>query len=97
MAVLSVRLYGDPILRKVAEGEGRPRAFGARGLGAKVTRHEIDPVDGVLFIDRLPPRARDRIKKRIQKDGLSKSARHPPFALWRIAPGGGLWPARAPP
>ena len=63
------------------DDEGRPMAFEAQGLRAKVIQHEIDHLDGVLFIDRLPPLARDRIKKRIQKDGLSKSARHHAFAL----------------
>ena len=62
------------------DDEGRPMAFEAQGLRAKVIQHEIDHLDGVLFIDRLPPLARDRIKKRIQKDGLSKSARHHAFA-----------------
>ena len=63
------------------DDEGRPMAFEAQGLRAKVIQHEIDHLDGVLFIDRLPPLARDRIKKRIQKDGLSKSSRHHAFAL----------------
>ena len=63
------------------DGEGRPVSFEAQGLRAKVIQHEIDHLDGVLFIDHLPPVARDRIKKRIQKDGLAKSARHHAFAL----------------
>ena len=63
------------------DGEGAPIAFEAQGLRAKVIQHEIDHLDGVLFIDRLPPVTRDRIKKRIQKEGLTKSARHHAFAL----------------
>ena len=63
------------------DDEGRPIAFDAQGLRAKVIQHEIDHLDGVLFIDRLPPLTRDRIKKRIQKDGLSKPVRHHAFAL----------------
>ena len=61
--------------------DGQPISFEAQGLRAKVIQHEIDHLDGVLFIDHLPPIARDRIKKRIQKDGLAKSARHHAFAL----------------
>jgi peptide deformylase len=61
--------------------EGRATSFEAQGLRAKVIQHEIDHLDGVLFIDHLPPVARDRIKERIQKDGLAKSARHHAFAL----------------
>src|SRR5215467_2366949 len=60
---------------------GRPISFEAQGLRAKVIQHEIDHLDGVLFIDRLPPVARDRIKKRIQKQGLAKTTGHHAFAL----------------
>ena len=60
---------------------GQPISFEAQGLRAKVIQHEIDHLDGVLFIDHLPPIARDRIKKRIQKHGLAKSAPHHAFAL----------------
>ena len=63
------------------DGEGLPISFEAEGLQAKVVQHEIDHLDGVLFIDRLPPVTRDRIKKRIQKDGLARDARHHAFAL----------------
>ena len=44
-------------------------------------QHEMDHLDGVLFIDRLPPVTRDRIKKKIQKDGLPEDAPHHAFAL----------------
>ena len=60
---------------------GQPLSFEAQGLRAKVIQHEIDHLDGVLFIDRLPPVTRDRIKKRIQKEGLTRPARHHAFAL----------------
>ena len=60
---------------------GAPISFEAQGLQAKVVQHEIDHLDGVLFIDRLPPVTRDRIKKRIQKEGLSKATGHHAFAL----------------
>ena len=60
---------------------GAPISFEAQGLQAKVIQHEIDHLDGVLFIDRLPPVTRDRIKKRIQKEGLSKATGHHAFAL----------------
>jgi len=63
------------------DGEGRPISFEAQGLQAKIIQHEIDHLDGVLFIDRLPPVTRDRIKKRIQKEGLAKSQGHHAFAL----------------
>jgi peptide deformylase len=52
------------------DGDGQPIRFEAHGLQAKIIQHEIDHLDGVLFIDRLPPVTRDRIKKKIQKEGL---------------------------
>jgi len=64
------------------DGEGEPIAFEAQGLQAKIIQHELDHLDGVLFIDRLPPVTRDRIKKKIQKEGLAPDGRrHHAFAL----------------
>jgi peptide deformylase len=57
------------------DGDGERVTFEAHGLEAKVIQHEIDHLDGVLFIDRLPPVTRDRIKKRIQKEGLEQAPR----------------------
>ena len=61
--------------------EGRPVAITARGLRARVFQHEIDHLDGVLFIDRLDPVTRDRIKRRIKKDGFAEDVGHRAFAL----------------
>ena len=62
--------------------DGRPITLRARGLRARVFQHEIDHLDGVLFIDRLEPVARDRIKRRIKKEGFSEdAAAHRAFAL----------------
>jgi peptide deformylase len=64
------------------DGEGQLIGFEAQGLQAKIIQHEIDHLDGVLFIDRLPPVTRDRIKKKIQKEGLAPAGRrHHAFAL----------------
>ena len=63
------------------DADGQPVTFEARGMLARVVQHEIDHLDGVLFIDRLPTMARDRIKRRIQKEGLPDQAPHHAFAL----------------
>jgi peptide deformylase len=63
------------------DGDGEPVTLHARGLEAKVIQHEVDHLDGVLFIDRLPPVMRDRIKKKIQKDGFEEPRRRHAFAL----------------
>jgi len=53
----------------------------ARGLLARVFQHEIDHLDGVLFIDRLDKVTRDRIKRRIRKEGFPEAAAAPALAL----------------
>ncbi len=60
---------------------GKPLAIAARGLRARVLQHEMDHLDGVLFIDRLDPVTRDRIKRKIKKEGLREDAAHHAFAL----------------
>jgi peptide deformylase len=61
--------------------ENRPLTITGQALLARVLQHEIDHLDGVLFIDRLEPVARDRIKRKIKKEGLAEDARHHAFAL----------------
>jgi len=61
--------------------DGRPVTIDARGLQARVLQHELDHLDGVLFIDHLDPVTRDRLKRKIKKEGLSEDARHHAFAL----------------
>ncbi len=59
--------------RVVVEGrdrEGRPIREEAQGLMARVFQHEIDHLDGILFLDRLDKVSRDRIKRRIKKEGF---------------------------
>ena len=63
------------------DADGQPVSFEASGLKARVVQHELDHLDGVLFIDRLPPVTRDRIKKKIQKEGFPKESGHHAFAL----------------
>jgi peptide deformylase len=54
--------------------EGGRVSLTARGLRARVFQHEMDHLDGVLFIDRLDPMTRDRIKRRIRKEGFAEDA-----------------------
>jgi peptide deformylase len=49
---------------------GTPIRRRASGLLARVFQHEIDHLDGVLFIDRLDKVTRDRIKRRIRREGF---------------------------
>jgi peptide deformylase len=62
--------------------EGNPVSLTARGLRSRVFQHEIDHLDGVLFIDRLDAVTRDRMKRRIKKEGFTEDASaHRAFAL----------------
>ncbi len=63
------------------DGEGEPLTLEARGLPARVIQHEIDHLDGILFLDRLDTVTRDRIKRKIKKEGLPDEAPHSAFAL----------------
>jgi peptide deformylase len=46
---------------------GQSRTFEATGLLARAFQHEIDHLDGLLFLDRLRGLKRDMIVRRIRK------------------------------
>jgi len=66
---------------RAMDADGTPISLEATGLKARIVQHELDHLDGVLFIDRLPPVTRDRIKKKIQKEGFPEETGHHAFAL----------------
>jgi peptide deformylase len=47
--------------------KGRPFSLDADQLLARVIQHELDHLNGVLFIDRLNPKKRERLVKRYEK------------------------------
>ena len=51
-------------------GRARPFRRRASGLLARVLQHEIDHLDGILFIDRLDKVTRDRLKRQIRREGF---------------------------
>jgi peptide deformylase len=62
--------------------DGQPVTLTARGLRSRVFQHEIDHLDGVLFIDRVDAVTRDRMKRRIKKEGFTEDpSAHRAFAL----------------
>lgn len=70
---LSVPDYRSDVVRfsriKVegVDREGKPLSFDAEGFLAIVLQHEIDHLQGVLFIDRISALKRSLYKKRIKK------------------------------
>lgn len=77
---LSIPGFSSLIKRKLrirVEGlneQGEQSEIEASGLLARVLQHEIDHLDGILFVDRLSRLKRELLKKRIDKVfGLKES------------------------
>ena len=70
---LSVPGYGGSPVRparvevKGLDPDGIERAYAATELLARAFCHEIDHIDGFLFVDRLSPLKRDLMKRRLRK------------------------------
>lgn len=70
---LSVPDIRDKILRynklklRALDREGKPFELEAEGLMAQCVQHEIDHLDGKLYIDYLSSLKRERIKKKLLK------------------------------
>jgi peptide deformylase len=47
--------------------EGRPVTIEAGGLVARILQHEVDHLDGILFVDRVSALKRRMLLKRWQK------------------------------
>ena len=60
------------------DAEGLPLAFEAKGLQARVIQHEMDHLDGVLFIDRLPPVTRTGSRRRSRRTACPRTRRTTP-------------------
>ena len=52
---------------KYIDEQGRPQTKRARGLLAKAFQHEVDHLDGKLFIDLVDPTQKPAVKKAIKK------------------------------
>jgi peptide deformylase len=52
---------------KYLDRDGKPREIAAKGLLATCLQHEIDHINGVLFIDHLSKLKRDRVIKKFAK------------------------------
>ena len=63
---------------KYLDREGKQQEIAAEGLLATCLQHEIDHLNGVLFIDHISKLKRDMVVKKFKK--LAKDA---PPAAWR--------------
>jgi peptide deformylase len=57
----------DQVTIKSIDIDGREYFFEASGMVARVIQHEIDHLDGVLFIDKLSPAQRRLIKGKLNR------------------------------
>jgi len=60
---------------RVMDLEGKTREFDADGLLAVCIQHEIDHLNGKLFVDYLSDLKRQRIRKRIEKEERERQER----------------------
>src|ERR1044072_953601 len=80
---LSVPTYYETVQRfekievTALDIDGKPIKFETDGLLAICIQHEIDHLDGKLFIDRLSPIKSARIKSKIKKFGYPDPSGHP--------------------
>ena len=58
----------EKIKVKSQDRHGNPQNFEADGFMAKCIQHELDHLNGMLFIDHLSKLKLDRIRKRIEKN-----------------------------
>lgn len=65
---------------KALDRSGRPFEFAAEGLLAVCVQHEIDHLDGKLFVDYLSPLKRQRIRKRLVKTARQSKDKMPAAA-----------------
>jgi len=81
---LSIPEYYEEVERPASirtrfiDRDGKQQEIVAEGLLATVLQHEIDHLDGVLFIDHISKLKRDRVTKKFAK--MAKRAEgHPPL------------------
>ena len=77
---LSVPDYTGNVIRATRihltakDPDGAPLEFDMQGYEARAAQHEIDHLDGILFVDRVVSRRTDLFKRKVyQKGGESKS------------------------
>jgi peptide deformylase len=76
---LSIRGVRAPVARpstcrvKFTSLDGESAVIETDGLLCRAFQHEIDHLNGVLFLDRLSPASRMAIRKQLSKAGLSES------------------------
>jgi len=72
---LSVPDYTGNVIRaeriklKARDPHGEPLAFEMEGYEARAVQHEVDHLDGILFVDRLVSRRTDLFQRKVYRKG----------------------------
>jgi len=83
---LSIPEYYEEVERpkavrvKYLDLDGKPQEIGAEGLLATCLQHEIDHLNGVLFIDHISKLKRDMVVKKFKKAAKQGGGARPSFA-----------------
>ena len=81
---LSVPGFYEPVTRAASvrvtalDRDGQPFTLDADGLLAVCIQHEIDHLDGKLFVDHLSSLKRQRIRHKLERDHRTGKAAEPP-------------------
>ncbi|MBP6443089.1 MAG: peptide deformylase [Gemmatimonadales bacterium] len=67
----------DSVILEALNEKGEPFRLEATGLVARAIQHEIDHLDGILFIDHLSPLKRQMLVKRWKKENGGELTRTP--------------------
>jgi len=76
---LSIPDYSEKVKRaakvkvRAQDRTGKPFEIEAEGLLAKALQHEIDHLNGLLFVDRLSPLKKNIFKRRFKKTAVEKA------------------------
>ncbi len=68
----AVKRYAKVRVRAL-DKDGKPFEVDGEGLLARALQHELDHLDGMLFIDRLSPLKRDLIKRKLKKQAKEEA------------------------
>ncbi len=77
---LSVPDYTGNVIRatrihlKAQDARGEPLEFDMEGFEARAAQHEIDHLDGLLFVDRVVSRRTDLFRRKVYQKGGRKKA-----------------------
>jgi len=64
----------DWIAVRARDENGEPYTFEARGLLSRAVQHELDHLDGILFIDRMSPVRRRLLAKKLKRIAAERTA-----------------------